>query len=58
VICFLSGIQHLGAAYLLNASAEVLLQMYDEEEQHQAKWEDSPSEITLEDWTEYLGDSK
>jgi hypothetical protein len=32
--------------------------MYDEEEQHQAKWEDSPSEITLEDWTEYLGDSK
>jgi questin oxidase-like protein len=40
---------------LLGTSAEILIKTYEEEDDHQIKWEDSPSEVASHDWTEYLG---
>ncbi|KAF8251452.1 hypothetical protein K440DRAFT_614597 [Wilcoxina mikolae CBS 423.85] len=46
----------LGSAYLMGASAEQLQALYDEESIELEAWEDSPQEITRDDWRDYLGD--
>ncbi|KIW99113.1 uncharacterized protein Z519_00776 [Cladophialophora bantiana CBS 173.52] len=47
----------LGSAYLLSASAEQLFAIYDDAAAHEGlePWVDSPSEIALHDYRDYLG---
>ncbi|KAI9710748.1 MAG: hypothetical protein M1820_002581 [Bogoriella megaspora] len=45
----------LGSAFLLGASPQQLSTIYDVESQSLESWRDSPSEITKEDWREFLG---
>ena len=40
---------------MLGIPADILIKTYEEEEDRQTKWKDSPSEVALHDWTEYLG---
>jgi hypothetical protein len=48
--------QHLGSAYLLNSSAEHLTAIYEDAASggHE-HWSDSPGEISLHDWRDFLG---
>lgn len=46
----------LSSAYLLGASVDQLHHIYDKEAQELEPWEDSPAELTEEDWREFLGD--
>jgi len=48
----------LGSAYLLGAHVEQLQQIYDEESKELDAWHDSPAEITVGDWREFLGDKR
>ena len=49
-------LQVLGSAYLLGASAELLQHIYDDGAPMLDEWEDSPQEITADDWRDFLGD--
>lgn len=48
----------LGSAYLLGADIEHLQDIYDEESQELEEWQDSPAEVTEDDWRKFLGDSR
>ena len=48
----------LGSAYLFGASVEHMQTIYDVESKELEAWQDSPAEITVEDWREFLGDKK
>jgi hypothetical protein len=50
--------QILGSAYLLGAQTDHLNDIYDKESKELEPWNDSPGEITLDDWREYLGNRK
>lgn len=45
----------LGSAYLMGATADQLHEIYDKDSKELDGWKDSPSEITSNDWQEYLG---
>lgn len=45
----------LGSAYILGSHAEHLNAIYDDESKHLEPWRDSPGEVSLEDWREFLG---
>ncbi|KAL6711980.1 hypothetical protein ACN47E_003023 [Coniothyrium glycines] len=45
----------LGSAYLLGANAEQLNDIYETEAEALEPWHDSPGEITIDDWREFLG---
>ncbi|KAJ5632903.1 hypothetical protein N7490_009242 [Penicillium lividum] len=45
----------LGAAFLLGADADDLNRLYESESKLLDAWEDSPAEVTDEDWRNYLG---
>ena len=49
-------LQGLASAYFLGASAEHLQRIYDEDSLELDEWEDSPQEITTDDWRDFLGD--
>lgn len=50
-------LQLLGSAYLLNGSADYLNDIYEDAVAHDGheSWEDSPSEIALHDYRDFLG---
>ena len=48
----------LGSAYLLGANEGQLQRIYDEESKELDPWHDSPGEISVADWREYLGDKR
>jgi hypothetical protein len=45
----------LGSAYFLGANVNQLLEMYEDESRNLEPWQDSPSEISRDDWRDYLG---
>jgi len=48
----------LGSAYLFGANIHQMQTIYDVESKELEPWEDSPAEITVSDWREFLGDKK
>ena len=48
----------LGSAYLLGASTLQMQKIYDEESMELEEWQDSPAEITDQDWRDFLGDKR
>lgn len=48
----------LCSAYLLGAKEEQLQTIYEKEVASLEPWTESPSEVTEDDWTEYLGDRR
>jgi hypothetical protein len=46
---------HLGSAYLLKSNVSHLEDVYEEESKDLDKWEDSPGEISKDDWRYFLG---
>ncbi|KAG9244599.1 hypothetical protein BJ878DRAFT_480018 [Calycina marina] len=48
----------LGSAYLFGATVEQLQTIYDEESEELEAWQDSPNEILVDDWRDYLGNKK
>lgn len=46
----------LGSAYLLGATPDQLQHIYSEAAKELEPWTDSPSEITEDDWRDFLGD--
>lgn len=49
----------LGSAYFLGATPEMLYDIYEESTEPLAHWEeDSPAEVTDNDWFEFLGDKR
>jgi hypothetical protein len=46
----------LGSAYLLGASVDQLQHIFDVESKELEEWENSPAEITAQDWRKFLGD--
>ncbi|KAL9053970.1 MAG: hypothetical protein Q9162_004460 [Coniocarpon cinnabarinum] len=44
----------LGSAHILGANAEQMQKIYDVEDRELDPWADSPSEISRDDWREYL----
>lgn len=48
----------LGSAYILGASVEQMQKIYDVESKDLEEWEDSPAEITDQDWRSFLGDKR
>ncbi|KAK3394031.1 hypothetical protein B0H63DRAFT_459775 [Podospora didyma] len=48
----------LCSAYLLGAHPEHLYRIYDVESKSLEPWQDSPSEIIEEDWSDFLGDKR
>ncbi|KAI5295707.1 hypothetical protein KEM52_000455 [Ascosphaera acerosa] len=45
----------LGSAYMLGATGEQLNKLYESESKPLDRWVDSPSEITRDDWRDFLG---
>lgn len=45
----------LGSAYILGADSDDLNTVYEAESKHLEPWRDSPGEISLHDWRDYLG---
>ncbi|KAF2467511.1 uncharacterized protein BDR25DRAFT_266949 [Lindgomyces ingoldianus] len=45
----------LGSAYILGGTHEHLNDIYESEAQELEPWHDSPGEITLDDWKDFLG---
>jgi len=50
--------QILGSAYILEATSEHLDQIYEKESDELEPWQDSPGEISKDDWRDYLGDPR
>lgn len=50
--------QLLCSAYALGADSQRLGQLYESEAQQLMPWEESPEELTREDWSEHLGDRR
>jgi hypothetical protein len=48
----------LGSAYLMGASTDQLQHIFEVEAKELEKWEDSPTEISEEDWRDNLGDKR
>ena len=48
----------LCSAYHLGAESHQLYHIYDEEAASLEPWKDSPSEVTEDDWRDYLGDKR
>ena len=48
----------LGSAYLFGSNTDHLQHIYDVEANELEEWEDSPTEITDQDWRKFLGDKK
>ena len=46
----------LGSAYILEASVDQLQKIYDVESKELEEWQESPGEITEQDWRKHLGD--
>lgn len=51
-------LQILGSAYLFGAKPEHLNLIYEEEAKLLERWQDSPGEVSKDDWREYLGDPR
>jgi hypothetical protein len=47
--------QILGSAYILGGTKEHLNKIYDTESEQLDPWVDSPSEVSYEEWREFLG---
>lgn len=45
----------LGSAYILGADSNQLNHIYDAESKNLEPWKDSPGEIALHDWRDFLG---
>ncbi|EPS26686.1 hypothetical protein PDE_01624 [Penicillium oxalicum 114-2] len=45
----------LSAAYLQGADADDLARLYESESKELEEWDDSPAEVTEDDWREFLG---
>lgn len=45
----------LGSAYILGGTSEHLHKIYDKEAEELEPWEDSPGEVSKEDWRDFLG---
>ncbi|KAF2636734.1 hypothetical protein P280DRAFT_493000 [Massarina eburnea CBS 473.64] len=45
----------LGTAYILGGTSEHLNEIYDKESEQLEPWKDSPGEISLDDWRDFLG---
>jgi hypothetical protein len=45
----------LGSSYLLEAPSEQLTKIYEHEDAELEPWHDSPSEVTKDEWREFLG---
>lgn len=45
----------LGSAYIFGANHHQLQKIYDEDEKELEDWEDSPAEISDQDWRDFLG---
>lgn len=50
-----SWVQILGSAYLLGGTHQHLHDIYEKEAGELEPWRDSPGEISVEDWREFLG---
>lgn len=50
--------QILASAYILGASPDQLTKIYEVESAELEPWHDSPSEISKEDWRDFLGKRK
>jgi hypothetical protein len=48
----------LCSAYLLGANVDQLQRIYDEESKQLEAWDDSPGEISDNDWRDFLGDKR
>ncbi|KAL8798010.1 MAG: hypothetical protein Q9182_007040 [Xanthomendoza sp. 2 TL-2023] len=48
----------LGSAYLFNAEADHLNDVYNYESKELEPWQDSPNEVSTYDWRDYLGNPK
>ncbi|KAL8684628.1 MAG: hypothetical protein Q9224_006224 [Gallowayella concinna] len=48
----------LGSAYLFNAGADHLNDIYSVESKELEPWQDSPNEVSTYDWRDYLGNPK
>ena len=48
----------LGSAYLFGADVDHLQKIYDEESKELEDWQDSPAEISEQDWRDFLGDKR
>lgn len=46
----------LGSAYILGANEDQLQIIYGSESKDLEEWENSPAEISEQDWTKHLGD--
>lgn len=49
---------YLGSAYLLGADEKRLHEIYDIEDGELTSWKPSPSEVTEEDWQDFLGNAR
>ncbi|KAF2718175.1 hypothetical protein K431DRAFT_275377 [Polychaeton citri CBS 116435] len=45
----------LGSSYIFGAQTDLLAEIYEAEGKHLEPWKDSPGEIALHDWRDYLG---
>jgi len=48
----------LGSAYILGANVDQLQKIYDVESKELEEWQESPGEITDQDWNKYLGERR
>ena len=48
-------LQILGSAYILGGTSEHLHKIYDKEAEELEPWQDSPGEISKDDWRDFLG---
>lgn len=48
----------LGSAYILGASVDQLQKIYDDESKELEEWQESPGEITEQDWRDHVGDRR
>ena len=48
----------LGSSYILGANPDQLTKIYEVESRGLEPWQDSPGEISIDDWREFLGKRK